>query len=459
MRHPAESIQRIGSEASADHHHSSGRDHGDGRRHLADEQVSRLAVIANAHALGHRIANMEHDFGSPVRANRLRACAASLLDMPQTIDEPAKTGHRPTRNVAHAPFTIIRRMNNRRAWLISSISALTLCLTLGTTASQVAQGSLERMLQGDLARFPAKTAIYVKHLTTGQEAAVRADEAFNSASVIKIPIMVLAYQLAEQGKLKLDARVTMNRGDVRGGSGILRYHDLGLQPTVRDLITQMIITSDNTATDMMITQVGGVDAVNQWLKTNSYSELKLNTTIYEVFKRRYAFADAALDSLTPEEVYAAQTGDPSFASMSQSRFDEVQKTMQRPGLSAELNRQVSEEPSTWLGQITARGVGRILAAIEQCTVLTKPSCAEMNRAFRRQQSGARRLPHFLDVAVGHKTGDFPPMLANDVGIIYSRSGPIVVSFLTNGIREPYAELEDRMGRTARSIVDFFDGPR
>jgi hypothetical protein len=49
------------------------------------------------------------------------------------------------------------------------------------------------------------------------------------------------------------------------------------------------------------------------------------------------------------------------------------------------------------------------------------------------------------------------VLANDVGVIYARAGPIVVSFLTNAIREPYAELEDRMGRTTRVIVDFFDG--
>jgi hypothetical protein len=33
----------------------------------------------------------------------------------------------------------------------------------------------------------------------------------------------------------------------------------------------------------------------------------------------------------------------------------------------------------------------------------------------------------------------------------------VISFLTNAIREPYAELEDRMGRTTRMIVDYFDG--
>jgi hypothetical protein len=82
----------------------------------------------------------------------------------------------------------------------------------------------------------------------------------------------------------------------------------------------------------------------------------------------------------------------------------------------------------------------------------------MTEAFRHQQAGVRRLPHYLDVPIGHKTGDFPPALANDVGIIYSHSGPIVVSLLTNAIREPYAELEDRMGQVGRMIVDFFDGP-
>jgi beta-lactamase class A len=320
-----------------------------------------------------------------------------------------------------------------------------------------AQGGLQRLLDAELARFPAKAGIYVKHLGTGETAAVRADEMFNSASVIKIPIMVLAYRLAEQGKVKLDSRVEMRKADLRGGSGVLRYHDVGLQPTVRDLITQMIITSDNTATDMMITQVGGVAAVNAWLAANGYDKERLNLTIYDVFKRRYEYVDPSLKSLTPEELYALGSGDPTFANMPKARFDSIQEKMRKPGVSDELNRQVNEEPSTWLGQITARGTARMLEAIETCTIATQPSCAEMTRAFRRQQSGARRLSHFLTVPVGHKTGDFPPVLANDVGVIYSRSGPIVIAFLTNAIREPYAETEDRMGRTTRAVVDYFDG--
>lgn len=329
---------------------------------------------------------------------------------------------------------------------------------LGIAGGVAAEGGLQRLLQAELARFPAKAGIYVKHLTTNEEAAVRGGETFNSASVIKIPIMTLAYQLAGEGKVNLDARIEMRRSDLRGGSGVLRYHDIGLQPTVRDLITQMIITSDNTATDMMIMQVGGVEPVNAWLTSNGYTDLRLNTTIFEVFRRRYAFADPSLKSLTAEELYALQSGDPTFASMPRERFDAIQKTMRRPGLIEELNRQVNEEPATWLGQITPRGVGRMLEAIEKCTLAAAARyCAEMTRAFRRQQSGARRLPHFLDVPVGHKTGDFPPALANDVGVVYTRSGPVVVAFLTNAIREPYAEMEDRMGRTTRTVVDYFDG--
>ncbi len=344
------------------------------------------------------------------------------------------------------------------------------CLWLVALAVPAAQTGLQRLLDAELARFPATAGIYVKHLGTGEQAAVRGAETFNSASVIKIPVMVLAYQLAEQGKLSLDARVPVTPRDLRGGSGVLRYHDPGLEPTVRDLITQMIITSDNTATDLVIARVGGVAPVNAWLAANGYTDLKLTMTILEVFKGRYVFADASLASLTPEEVYALQSGDPSFAGMSRDRFEAIQTTMRRPGLAEELNRQVNEDPSTWLGQITPNGVGRLLEAIERCTFKDGPegrpvsavsmaSCAEMTRAFRRQQSGARRLRHFLDVPVGHKTGDFPPGLANDVGVIYARSGPIVIAFLTNGIREPYAELEDRMGRTTRAIVDYFDGAR
>ena len=68
---------------------------------------------------------------------------------------------------------------------------------------------LQHLLDAELARFPGRAGIWVKHLTTGDSAAVRADEAFNSASVIKIPILALAFEMADRGKLSLTDRVTV----------------------------------------------------------------------------------------------------------------------------------------------------------------------------------------------------------------------------------------------------------
>ena len=81
----------------------------------------------------------------------------------------------------------------------------------------------------------------------------------------------------------------------------------------------------------------------------------------------------------------------------------------------------------------------------------------MRTFMRRQLAGSRRLPHFIDVPVAHKTGD-SGNIANDVGIIYSRSGPIVIAVLVTGIKGSLGEAEDRIGRIAKLVVDHFDQP-
>ncbi|MGH7693629.1 MAG: serine hydrolase [Gemmatimonadaceae bacterium] len=300
-------------------------------------------------------------------------------------------------------------------------------LLLHSVAAQPARSAsgLQRLLDAELTRFPGKAGVWVKHLTLGEEAGVRADETFNSASVIKIPVAVLAFRMAEKGELSLTQRITINASDVRGGSGIFRYHDSGLQPTLRDVLLQMIITSDNTATDLAIGKVGGVDRVNAWLREAGYGDgLKLTQTTGDLFAKYRALPQ---------------------------------------GTSS--NDKTNADRTYWLGEMTPRATGRMLEVIQRCSdgsggaspIAAPASCADMMRMMRAQQSGARRLPHFLGVAVAHKTGDFPPVLANDVGIVFARSGPIVVSFFANAIEGSYGEAEDRIGRIAQLIVGYFDG--
>ena len=66
--------------------------------------------------------------------------------------------------------------------------------------------ALHSLLTRSAAEFPGKAGIWVKHLTTGETAGVRDGEMFNSASVFKIPVLVLAFQMADQGALKVDAK-------------------------------------------------------------------------------------------------------------------------------------------------------------------------------------------------------------------------------------------------------------
>ncbi|HEX3450800.1 MAG TPA: serine hydrolase [Isosphaeraceae bacterium] len=334
-------------------------------------------------------------------------------------------------------------------------AAVSLVTLSGQTPKQT---PLARLVDAELSRFPAKTGLYVKHLTTGEELAVRGDDHFNSASVIKIPVMILAYRMADQKKLDLAERYTIKPSDFRGGSGIFRYHDAGLNPTLRDIITEMIITSDNTATDIMIAKVGGKEKVNEFLKQNGIATSFLVQTVFELFRKPYEVLDPENKSLTPEDVFAMQSNVPAFTEPRKDLIKRLREGMREKNIQREMMKLYAEDEKYWLGVVTPTEIGRLLEGIEKGTFASKASSAEMVRIMRGQQSGARRIPHYLNVPVGHKTGDFPPIVANDVGMIYAKSGTIIMSFFTLGNTGVYAETEDRMGQLARLIVEYFDGP-
>lgn len=145
--------------------------------------------------------------------------------------------------------------------------------------------------------LPARTSLYARHLPTGREIAIRADEPMNALSVIKIPVMVLAYRDAEAGTLDLDERYRIRPEDLRRGSGLLQTFAPGLEPTWRDLVTQMIITSDNTATDIMIARVGQ-ERVNGMLSELGYEQTRLRATTGDLFRRVWVMADPANAALS-----------------------------------------------------------------------------------------------------------------------------------------------------------------
>ncbi|KZE44554.1 hypothetical protein AV540_24030 [Brevibacillus parabrevis] len=82
------------------------------------------------------------------------------------------------------------------------------------------------------------------------------DELFIAESVIKVPIMAAVYAACEQGKARIEDQLPLRKEDLVGGSGFLYALSPGLKLSIRDLVTLMIIQSDNTATNMLIDFVG-----------------------------------------------------------------------------------------------------------------------------------------------------------------------------------------------------------
>src|SRR5206468_1587530 len=101
---------------------------------------------------------------------------------------------------------------------------------------------------------------------------------------------------------------------------------------------------------------------------------------------------------------------------------------------------------------------RSLGQLQKGELAGPASTDEMIRILKRQLYFSR-LPQRIRfrASVGHKTGDWPPIIGNDVGIIYSDAGPIVVSVFTNQNRGRFFDLEAAIGKVAEDLLDAWGG--
>ncbi|GGR27836.1 serine hydrolase [Deinococcus ruber] len=113
--------------------------------------------------------------------------------------------------------------------------------------------------------YPGRAALVILDARSGELLhAENADEPMPAASTIKVPILVRALERCQHGELHLGERLTMRAEDRVTGAGVLQELEPGLTPTLQDLLTLMIVVSDNTATNMVIEHVGLSD-LKHWL--------------------------------------------------------------------------------------------------------------------------------------------------------------------------------------------------
>lgn len=124
--------------------------------------------------------------------------------------------------------------------------------------------SIENNILALVDSFDGRIAYKIEN-SDGESIAFHEEESFQSASLIKIPMIIEGYRQSEEKKIYLNQPVTIPPNEVTGGSGVLHVLSNKIFLTVEDLLSLMITVSDNTSTNMMMTLLGQ-DEINQCIK-------------------------------------------------------------------------------------------------------------------------------------------------------------------------------------------------
>ncbi|MDB4894826.1 MAG: beta-lactamase [Firmicutes bacterium] len=103
---------------------------------------------------------------------------------------------------------------------------------------------------------PFHTGWYLKHLRTGEEHDRHGHLVVPSASTRKIAIMMAAMKAVHEGRLSLDQPVTITDQYQWSNSGTFQHFQPGFTLPLQDVMTMMIIVSDNAATGHVADLVG-----------------------------------------------------------------------------------------------------------------------------------------------------------------------------------------------------------
>jgi beta-lactamase class A len=280
----------------------------------------------------------------------------------------------------------------------------------GTRSDERRDETMQHLMDHLAAHHHGKVSLYARALRTGQTVAIDPDRPVNTASVIKVAIMLEAMYQVKEGRVSFNDDLTLRKEDQVSGSGVLLLYHTPATVNFETAIVLMITQSDNTATNLVLAHVGR-ERVNARLRSLGFP---LTTSI--------------------RPIGHSEQGD------------------QRPELKP-----------FGIGRTTAREMAGILEAIERCDLGATALCARMVDIMEHQfwRNG---IPHYIEDAdttevashIANKTGSLD-RVRNDVGIVYTKDGPIVISVFSYDNQDqswtPENEAELLIARMAKTIVE------
>jgi beta-lactamase class A len=265
---------------------------------------------------------------------------------------------------------------------------LKLALALLISLPLFAQSPLDRQVRERMARFEGKVSIFAKNLKTGATYDLGGDTRVNTASTIKLPIMISVYTAVTDGRIHWTDTSTLTKALKVAGSGVIQELSEGRDYTLRDLMRLMILLSDNTATNLVLDHVTG-DEVNETMKKLGIAHTRSLRKI--------------LNGSKPEGVSAAGR-DPANAGFG-------------------------------IGVATPREMVSLLERLYRGEIVSKEASTEMLDLMKKQMWRDGMSRRFADLDVADKPGALDH-LRSDVGIIFAKTAPIAIAITCSDMPKP-----------------------
>ena len=240
---------------------------------------------------------------------------------------------------------------------------------------------LPEKLTGYLQKVSAQARVNVafESLADGTQFIHRPDELVPSASVIKIPILIETMEQVKAGKFDLEKIHVLLASEKTGGSGVLQTYSDESKITNLEVLTLMMTRSDNTATNILIRELG-MDNINRRMQTLGLTQSRLNRVMMDT-------------------------------------------------LAAKQGRE---------NRVTAREMNTLLKKIYHNEVATPALCAQMIEILKRNADQTTfRLFLPPSAVIAHKTGELT-YVRGDAGIFYVTK-PFLLSVFVQGTTTPEAE--------------------
>ena len=281
------------------------------------------------------------------------------------------------------------------------------------------QAALRARLERIDQDFPGDIGVYVYAVESGRSLSFRGDESWYLASGVKVPVAIAVMRSIEARELALDTPIVLLEADYVDGAGATNLHPAGTPLRVDYLLEQMLVHSDNTASDVLIRTVG-LERVNRIAQELVSQQVGI-TTLADVRRRTYGAFHPAAARLQGKDLLALKRARDGHARLALlAKLLDVPVDALAPGT---LDSAFDAYYATQLNAAPLSDYAHMLSALVLGHALDPASTNYLLGVMERVQTGRKRLRAGLprDVVFAHKTGT-QHRRACDFGIVTVDAG-------------------------------------